>query len=177
LGYTHTWYRPKAIDPKAYEQLKADLLKVLAVAKEDDGMVFADGGGHTPIDAAMAADALHLEPYYFDFNGMRGEGCEAFSFDRLVYEGMESKKHPGLFHQFCKTEHKPYDVAVCACLLVVKHHLPGILVYSDGDMSERNWRRAVDIANKVLGREVYPPVKIPTLFEYLDEPSNIIIHC
>ncbi|PSR27615.1 MAG: hypothetical protein C7B46_19320 [Sulfobacillus benefaciens] len=48
---------------------------------------------------------------------------ESFRFDRV-----EDARF-----SFCKTARKPYDVAVTAALIVIKHHLPTVRIMSDGN--------------------------------------------
>lgn len=61
---------------------------------------------------------------FFGFNGdaSNDEAHETFAFE-ITHKG---------FH-FCKTARKPYDLAVCLCLLVMKFHIKGTEISSDGD--------------------------------------------
>jgi len=43
------------------------------------------------------------------------------------------KVESGLFFDCCKTRGKPYDLIVCATLMVIKYHCPEIQVSSDGN--------------------------------------------
>jgi hypothetical protein len=54
---------------------------------------------------------------------------------------------------FCKTARKSYDLLVCACLLVYKHHSPLTMeLGSDGD--NEDWADAENFVNKHLGYTV-----------------------
>ena len=54
---------------------------------------------------------------------------------------------------FCKTARKPYDLLVCACLLVYKHHSPATMdLGSDGDSED--WADAEKFVKDVLGYKV-----------------------
>ena len=54
---------------------------------------------------------------------------------------------------FCKTARKPYDLMVCACLLVYKHHSPDTMeLGSDGDSED--WADAEKFVEKHLGYTV-----------------------
>jgi hypothetical protein len=58
------------------------------------------------------------------FNGKGEAGHETFRFalsDRAVS-----------LSEFCKTARKPYDIAVCECLLVLNALIPSLEVHSDG---------------------------------------------
>ena len=51
---------------------------------------------------------------------------------------------------FCKTEHKPYDIAVTSLLIIAKHYLGDIIkVSSDGDIVD--WEEAMDLLQKAYG--------------------------
>ena len=102
-----------------------------------------------------------ISPRLIEFNGAGGSGCEPF---RLARAASDPYKRPvgrvprflnpgtrkretnpravaGKFHLYTKTEHRPYDLAVMACLIVAKRRLgKGIVVCSDG--SEEKWEPA-----------------------------------
>ena len=53
-------------------------------------------------------------------------------------------------HFYTKTEHRPYDLAVMACLIIAKHYLgKEIVVYSDG--SEEKWEPARRLCENYFG--------------------------
>ena len=67
------------------------------------------------------------------FNGSRetDEDYETFYFPRV-----QDEEGDRIF-EFTKTAHRPYDIAVTACLVIIKHHLGDeIQVKSDGDDSQ-----------------------------------------
>ena len=75
---------------------------------------------------------------FFGFNGdaSKGEDHETFAF-----EIGQSKSY------FCKTARKPYDLAVCLCLLTIKFHLKGTEISSDG---EREWIPIFDTYKEIF---------------------------
>src|SRR5438874_13007647 len=88
----------------------------------------ADGSG-----APLISDAL------FTFN-MKGSDLEIG--EPFIFPG-KSTTLPGL--NFCKTNGKPYDAVVVACLLVVMDHFTkeDISFGSDGHMNEGAWDAGV----------------------------------
>ena len=57
------------------------------------------------------------------------------SYETFLFPGFGSPPHPDF--ACCKTERKPYDAIVVACLLVAKHHLgAAIEVSSDGNWED-----------------------------------------
>jgi hypothetical protein len=68
---------------------------------------------------------------------------------------------PGeLGFNFCKTEGKPYDAVVTACLLVAHDHFPTsvLSIDSDGSYSEGDWEEGIKLYSSVLGRIPRNPI-------------------
>jgi hypothetical protein len=60
------------------------------------------------------------------FNGVGGDGHETFILER-----------DNTSFNFCKTAHKPYDLVVCATLILADYYCPGCYVISsDGDAAD-----------------------------------------
>ncbi len=77
------------------------------------------------------------------FNGKGEDGHETFVFAR------ESG------WTFCKTALKPYDIGVCAVLIIAKRHLGRSFEFSsDGEWDELRWRRACKLVENKLGYAV-----------------------
>ena len=82
------------------------------------------------------------------FNGVEGDGHETFVINRVDDDHMPH--HEIMVFDFCKTAHKPYDLCVTACLIVLKHHFKDdILVHSDGD--DPDWEQARKLCDEILG--------------------------
>ncbi len=136
MGYTHSWRRPRALDFAAFMAASADCAKVAELAAAR-GIELAgwDGSGEPTFEPAIVA-----------FNGLGEASHETFAVpcvsDAREHEGMEPE---GMVFEFCKTNRKPYDAAVTACLLVLKHHLgDAILVTSNGGIGE--WQAGIELA-------------------------------
>ncbi|WP_053958358.1 hypothetical protein [Sulfobacillus thermosulfidooxidans] len=131
MGYTHYWDRPPSIDPVAYGHMITDAQRILAACVAQ-GIAVAgwDGTG-----------SLTCTPDELAFNGNReaGEHDETFRFDR---------ESPDPF-SCCKTGHRPYDLAVTAMLVAIKHHIPEVHVHSDGTSSD--WDAARNLCQAVCG--------------------------
>lgn len=129
MGYTHSWRRARELDAKAFAAAMADCLKVVDAAQAR-GIVLED---------------LEVEPDAIFFNG----SCETFVVERVSsrrdHLGMEPA---GFVFEFCKTAYGPYDVAVTACLVVLKSHLgDAILVTSNGGIHD--WQDGIDLAAEI----------------------------
>jgi hypothetical protein len=58
---------------------------------------------------------------------------------------------------FCKTARKPYDIAIVACLAILKYRLGACIeVGSDGNAS--NWIEGVETAARILKRKIKNPI-------------------
>ena len=61
-----------------------------------------------------------------------------------------------------KTARKPYDAAVCACLIVLHHHFgKSYSVSSDGGDGDDGWVAARDCCQRVLGYGAEFTLKVP----------------
>ena len=87
--------------------------------------------------------APQVTPEMVRFNGRGDDGHETFLFD--VNGGWA----------FTKTSRKPYDLAVCECLLILNAHLPNMTLDSDGFSSslasqkngirfDESWNQAIE---------------------------------
>lgn len=90
------------------------------------------------------------EPIFDDnsifFNGVGDDGHETFVLELQGSGGFT----------FCKTARKPYDLLVCACLIIYKHYSPDTMdLSSDGFNKDRpedqEWVDARQLVNDVLG--------------------------
>lgn len=85
------------------------------------------------------------------FNGIGEDGHETFYLPRVYTRKMpQGLSHSNLLFQFCKTAYKPYDINVCCCLIIAKHHFgKNILVQSDGSLND--WKEAMEKCQEHLG--------------------------
>lgn len=127
MGYTHYWYRPKEIDADTYAAIMQDAAKVLQLCQEQ-GIQLGDAQGVGSPE--ITANTLR-------FNGLAecGHSAEDTCGGNCSYESFWFDRKDDEF-SFCKTELKPYDIAVTATLIVIKHYLPIVRVTSDGGDEE-----------------------------------------
>ena len=99
-----------------------------------------------------------------DLNGIGDDSHEPFVF-------------PGeLGFNFCKTEAKPYDAVVTACLLVARDHFPESMlsIDSDGSWLEGDWREGKSLYCSVLGRAARDPMS--PAGRVVGWPYNLVIY-
>lgn len=88
------------------------------------------------------------------FNGWKDEGHETF----LVSRESQPRGNESTF-DFCKTERKPYDLAVMLCLIIMHEAAPGSFrVESDGEW-DGEWVPARQAYEKLFGKEPKSPFK------------------
>ena len=134
MGYTHYW------------QFKGKVPEGVWAAFEEDArrVVY-----NTPVQLAGWDGELGSEPYVdsstVSLNGLSPDDYESFVF----INGARG---------FCKTNRKPYDLVVCALLVVAKRHFGDQLVVTSngdwrgGDSVEMAWLDAVSFADGALAR-------------------------
>ena len=160
MGYTHHYYVERAYAADTFGKTASDfaaLLPALSLLNVD--LAGATGAGKPTIDSRL-----------IEFNGSGGAACEPFRLEQAVQDQYQrpagrapSFRDPGTGkretnpptvvgkrHLYTKTEHRPYDLAVTACLIIAKCHLGnGIIVCSDG--SEEKWEPARRLCETTIG--------------------------
>lgn len=144
MGYTHYWdFNHKRNSAKA-DQIKFEKACIaISKALHTYQKTVSD-------DARLSGYSAHTKPGSYGgihFNGKGELSHEDFSL--LEY----FKENEG---GFCKTAYKPYDTAVVAALILLKHYMGGAVeVSSDGDASD--WLEGLRLAKTVC-----PSAKIPS---------------
>lgn len=135
MGYTHYWYRTEKLDKEKFNKAAADCKKVTAWLK-----IPIQYECDNPESPVFNNDLIR-------FNGVEDDGHETFYIDQ-IFDGYRQERNGKLFH-FCKTARKPYDTAVTACLIVLKHHFgDDIKISSDGN--PENWQDALNAVQTCL---------------------------
>lgn len=133
MGYTHYWEKVKDFPDERFALFTQDVKRIIETTDVPLRMEFDTD--HPPL---VTEEAIHL-------NGVEEDGHETFGIVRDI---------PGF--DFCKTNRKPYDVVVCACLIALKNRLKGaIRVASDGDdelgSPDCGWDQGLELWRKACG--------------------------
>lgn len=128
MGYTHYWNNTKPFTP----DFLADVRAVIRCTDVPLLREYNQPGTKPEIGDSLVA-----------FNGVGENGHETFCM------------RPGEEFDFCKTQCKPYDVAVVAILALAADHGLAI-VSSDGCRDE--WGQGVALACRATGRKVSNPI-------------------
>jgi len=168
MGYTHYWERQKRYSRQDFNKVILDCHKLISYYSNNathfipyGGQEFclADGSGdcmdkHEFIKAnSHSSGFIRFNGCTKDFNRLNGSH-ETFMFDRVTTSDHSTARHPikkttKFYFECCKTARKPYDLMVCACLIIMKYHLQrDITVRSDGEADD--WEHAVDFVNDIV---------------------------
>jgi len=133
MGHTHYWQRPAVLPADRFGAAAADVRRLLPTLN----VVLAGPLGEGP--AVLEEDRIA-------FNGAGPEGCESFEICQIEAPLRQEQR----ILSFCKTQRRPYDLAVRAALIVLKHHLrPDLHVSSDAD--QKDWDKAEHVVRHALG--------------------------
>ena len=141
MGYTHYFSHDATTQNKW-----ANILHDCELLAENMPAKIAIAGGNGYGDPVFNRDEIV-------FNGAGENGHETFAISRggpVLQPYMDESSMP---FAFCKTARKPYDLLVCACLLVYKYHSAATMeLSSDGDSED--WTEAENFVQEVLGHEI-----------------------
>lgn len=143
MGYSHYWSHDENLDRRKLFAAMEDVQKIVEAAQvKGIGLAGPHGDGEPMVSEGIA------------LNGVAEEGHESFVFPNNPSDPFITKSN-GRLWAFCKTARKPYDLVVCAILLVLKHHLgKQIRIASDGDRTEDEWLPAERLVKDVLDYSV-----------------------
>lgn len=173
MGYTHYFSKPKTIQAATWKKLTADVSTVIANLPKK--------AIHTEYkwDAATSTSSRIEHKVKLALCGKEDQrGSKPIVDSKMIYfNGAGSKKFDlghetfaiarvggsGDFGNFCKTARKPYDLAVCAALILLAYHVPKATVSSDGD--HKNWQPAYDLVKKLFPKYQFKPHELWGTFE------------
>lgn len=150
MGYTHYWNRKEDLDRYSFAAAMADCDLVLSKIEKDETSgskgFYGFFGPEFVEDHPDKDHGAVVTPSQILFNGVETDeedfSCEDFAVKASSENGFG----------FCKTRQKPYDYAVCACLIILNHHLgKDFTVSSDGDDDDEGWVKGRAICQDVLG--------------------------
>ena len=126
MGYTHYWRQSTDFTTDQWSAICKDTRKIPAHCRKQ-GIPLQYEWDDPRLRTCVTQSGIH-------FNGAGHDGHETFYISR---NPTDAKKE----FSFCKTARKPYDLAVCLCLLRIAYHCSAITISSDG-MGASNWLTA-----------------------------------
>ena len=154
-GFVHAWTIGAEIAPERWQAMHADMVRVLSAASRsleqgrgEDALAMLrgpNGLGHVRIQADVIA---------FNGNAFLGEAGDPFSIERVAEHGIIARRSRDGSRRVvrrCDTRGRPYDLAVCAVLLTVLHHLGRDMRVGTSGSPRQGWSRAASVVRATLG--------------------------
>lgn len=131
MGYTHYYTPSRDFTTEEWEALIPGIKMIFAFCEYSGLKIQFESDVEDP--PLASDDAIR-------FNGAGDDGCETFLLLRSC----------GNRFNFCKTNSRPYDLAVCLCLLWTKSVVDKMItIRSDGDQAD--WQLARDKYREIFG--------------------------
>lgn len=155
MTYSHRWERPAVIPGSSWARIRNDVSIALQLFQVTSTNPTWREAGVEPV-ALRGPDGSGdpvVAPGHVAFNGdaSRNGAADPFIFARDAQAGGEGTADDRV-HASCATALLPYDLAVCASLLIAKYHLgESLVLHSDGKVEELGWPLAREVAGTTLG--------------------------
>lgn len=186
MGYTHYYERNmKEVSRETWNAMIKEIRQAVTVLKMERSISLAGGlGKDRPV--------FSRERIWFNGPERDDLGHETFDFYRVMNKrdlefneelaGVSPKRKEWFFN-CCKTAHKPYDIVVCAVLLIMKKHLKdGLRIGSDGFGTNDDgtmyldeiWVEAIKFMESIGNKVVFATVREESEFdkgEFYDKVS------
>lgn len=144
MGYTHYFEQKKTVEQEKWNDYCEEVRFLLSNIVAMERIVLQP-------DVESDHEFYEINENFISFNG---DG--SMNLDHETFY-INRKKDPSTF-LFCKTNRKPYDLAVCGCLILAHKHLPGYFnISSDGGSAD--WEPALNYLEDVFGEKFEIPFK------------------
>ena len=168
MGYTHYFSPQKRIPDDGWEKIKTGVIELVRHLPEHTETA---GGFHHnyPLKGAIEGITVDDKPVdltpataeavvtQFDKDGkdiICFNGAERIGLDHETFVLQRFNKEP--LGNFCKTARKPYDLLVCATLILADHYAPQCLdIGSDGGVDD--WWPALEFVREHIDASVTIP--------------------
>ena len=138
MGYTHYWHQSADFTDDQWSAICKDTRKILTYCRKK-GIAIQYEYNDTRVRSCVTKSEIH-------FNGSGPDGHETFYVPFCPSEDLKE-------FNFCKTDLKSYDLAVCLCLLRMIHHCSAFSISSDGEWED--WYDARETYAKIFKEQ--PP--------------------
>lgn len=154
-GFVHAWTMGAEIDAARWRTMHSDLIVVLRAASRE----LERGRSEDTLAVLRGPEGLghvRIQPDVIAFNGnaFLGEAGDAFSIERVAERGIIARRARDGSRRVvrrCDTRGQPYDLAVCAVLLTLLHHLGGDVRLGTSGSPRHGWSRAASVVRATLG--------------------------
>jgi hypothetical protein len=154
-GFVHAWTMGAEIDVARWRAMHGDMVLVLRSASRE----LERGRSEDTLAVLRGPEGLghvRIQPVVIAFNGnaFLGEAGDAFSIERVAERGIIARRARDGSRRVvrrCDTRGQPYDLAVCAVLLTLLHHLGGDVRLGTSGSPRHGWSRAASVVRATLG--------------------------
>jgi hypothetical protein len=175
-SFVHAWVLPHEIDADAWIALRHGATRVLrtASARLEQGRP-ADAPGILRGPDGLGLPHVTQECIAFNGSTFRGEAGDPFFLERSSTTGVVVRAGAatvGRAVRRCDTRGQPYDLAVCALLLLARQHLGDAMrLGSSGDL-RGGWRAAADVVREATGETGELSQNEQGLIAWVPGPAN-----
>lgn len=166
MGFTHYWsYLPESEQwQAAFPRLLADTRAILDHLTAHG---IATAGAHGDGEPLLTASEIA-------FNGAAPRDYESFILDTTQDPNTRHRTHYGepFTWDFCKTEHRPYDLAVTAILLRARQLAPWHFAIGSDGYWDSHWKPARDLIAALFE----PFTENDPLTDTIDGPPILFAH-
>ncbi|MEP6999570.1 MAG: hypothetical protein ABI969_03770 [bacterium] len=175
-GFVHAWSIRAEIETAVWRPMRDDMILVLRAAshqlernRSDDALAVLrgpEGLGHLQIKSDAIA---------FNGNAFLGQAGESFAIEREARVGIIARTGTGGTRRAirrCDTRGQPYDLAVCASLLVLLRHLGADSRVGTSGSLRDGWSRAALLVRATLGDCGQLVQTERGLLRWVDAPSH-----
>jgi hypothetical protein len=154
-GFVHAWTMGAELELTQWRAIHSDMVLVLRAASRE----LERGRGEGTLAMLRGPDGLghigiHPEVIAFNGNAFLGEAGDPFSIERVAERGIIARRNRDGTRRVvrrCDTLGHPYDLAVCAVLLTLLHHLGGNVRVGTSGSPRHGWSRAASVVRATLG--------------------------
>ena len=154
-GFVHAWVMPAEIADASWHALHADAIAVLrAASRELERDRSADALAELRGPEGFGSLRLSSDEIAFNGNSFLGHASDAFIVQRRARAGVLSRRDTEGNRRAvrrCDTGGQPYDLAVCAVLLVLERHLGAAMRLGTSGSLRSGWGHAARLVRETLG--------------------------
>lgn len=164
MGYTHYWNRSADFTTEQWEKICLETLDIIVRHCDKKKIVLAFEFDSPAVQQPVLFGGPNygprppeVSPELIRFNGWKDEGHETFYLTKAKPDNPSYDPDATESFDFCKTNRKPYDLAVMLVLLAMKRHAPeSVSVSSDGNW-DVEWSEARKVYKRLFGVNVECP--------------------
>lgn len=176
-GYVHAWTIMATVPAEVWQPLRADVVEMLRAVSRRLELHRGDAE-LAVLRGPNGFGSLVLEPDRVAFNGnaFLGQAAEPFSLERVASHGVIAKVGGAgqrrAVHR-CDTRGHPYDLAVCASLLVVLRHLGDSSRLGTTGSLRAGWGAAAALVRETLGEHGQLVQTERGMLRWMDAPRRV----